>query len=617
MPSLRLTWKALRTLGLEQMTQLGIYRLGLLSGHYRRTMPSPVPEGEASLALPLPEYHFPLIQDRAWALEACQNLRQQIANPRPLFHWTAYETRRAAWGVEDVKSLWEPARFDWAVLLGWDYRQENNEEDARLFWQTVEEFCQTYPPNLGPHWASGQEVALRLIALTCAAGLFDLSPHTTDERRANLNEIIAQHAARIPPTLCYARAQNNNHLVSEAVGLYTAGTLLNTHPNAQTWQQLGWKWFNRAVQKQVADDGTYVQHSTNYHRLFLTLAVWMQHMARLAGQPLPESTCLKLAAATRWLESCIDLSSGHAPNLGHNDGARILPLAGGDFNDFRPILQAASWAFLNQHALPPGAWDSQAAWLLGAPLSSANTLPPPEPMRAYLRCEQFTSRPAHADQLHLDLWWHGQNITLDAGTYQYNAAPPWENGLARTHIHNTIEIDHQDQMTRAGRFLWLDWAQGKKLPAPINTQIAEHDGYRRLGVLHRRSVEQLPDASGWRVLDELLPYGKKSQSAHHFRLHWLLPDEEWLLERQTLRLKTILQLSIHEISGQPLEMQLIRAGKVLYGSPKEAPTQGWYSPTYGVKVPALSLCACCSGFAPLRLITYIQTQPEKSGPKSG
>ena len=33
------------------------------------------------------------------------------------------------------------------------------------------------------------------------------------------------------------------------------------------------------------------------------------------------------------------------------------------------------------------------------------------------------------DQLHLDLWWRGLNIAQDAGTYLYNADPPWDNPL--------------------------------------------------------------------------------------------------------------------------------------------------------------------------------------------
>ena len=60
----------------------------------------------------------------------------------------------------------------------------------------------------------------------------------------DLYRSIADHADRIPPTLSYSRAQNNNHLVSEAVGLYTAGALLQQHPRSHKWKRIGLKYFN-------------------------------------------------------------------------------------------------------------------------------------------------------------------------------------------------------------------------------------------------------------------------------------------------------------------------------------------------------------------------------------
>ncbi len=110
----------------------------------------------------------------------------------------------------------------------------------------------------------------------------------------------------------------------------------------------------------------------------------------------------------------------------------------------------------------------------------------------------FTSRPGHADQLHLDLWWRGYNLAQDAGTNHYNDPPPWNNVLRRTGVHNTISVDGLDQMTLAGRFLWLDWAQARLIDHARSNDLAwerltaQHDGYRRLGVIHQRSVTCCP-----------------------------------------------------------------------------------------------------------------------------
>ena len=128
---------------------------------------------------------------------------------------------------------------------------------------------------------------------------------------------------------------------------------------------------------------------------------------------------------------------------------------------------------------------------------------------AYLRAARFTSRPGHADQLHLDLWWQGLNLAQDPGTYRYTAAPPWDNALASTLVHNTLSVDGREQMTRAGRFLYLDWAQASPARArpgcrmaPGSGSRASHDGYRRLGVTHQRQVTAFQDGR-WLVEDSL------------------------------------------------------------------------------------------------------------------
>ena len=115
---------------------------------------------------------------------------------------------------------------------------------------------------------------------------------------------------------------------------------------------------------------------------------------------------------------------------------------------------------------------------------------------AALRAVQFRSRPAHADQLHVDIWHKGVNIALDPGTFRYNAPPPWENGLAGTSVHNTLTINGQDQMTRAGKFLWLDWAQAQVERCSPQEISAHHNGYRHLGLLHHRSLRP-GDHGGW------------------------------------------------------------------------------------------------------------------------
>ena len=57
-----------------------------------------------------------------------------------------------------------------------------------------------------------------------------------------------------------------------------------------------------------------------------------------------------------------------------------------------------------------------------------------------VRCAEYRDRPAHADQLHLDLWWRGANIALDSGTYLYNPEPEWYDAFVGTVSYTHLDV---------------------------------------------------------------------------------------------------------------------------------------------------------------------------------
>ncbi len=651
-----LLFKALHELGPRQVAQFGWYRLQLKSGwmklatgapHETASPPAffiPLPakdevceslgaEGQALLLQEADE----LISGRV-RLFGGEPVPLQLAPPGDsdsLPHWTDYENRRAQGTWEDIKFVWEPARFGWACTLGRAYFVSHDARYAEAFWQAFELFRNANPPYRGPNWISAQEAALRILSFTIAYHLFAGSPASTAARMAAMGQALAEHARRILPSLSYARAQHNNHLLSEAAGLYTSGLALPNHRQAKSWRKLGWRWFSFGLRTQIEADGTYTQHSLNYHRLMLQLALWMDCLRQVAQDDWTAETRKLLQAAVQWLAALVDPHSGRAPNLGANDGAYILPLTVQPFSDLRPVLRAASCAFGRpagpetvEHSAQQCAKDEMALWLACSRLGKG-ALPAqisrPEKQRlhlensglvlphptldswVYLRAARFRGRPSHADQLHFDLWWRGLNLALDAGTYLYNGAPPWDNALVSTHVHNTISVDRRNQMRPVGRFLWLDKVQAQVLvngDTEYATRMATavHDGYRHRGVRHERSVE--PTASGWRVEDRLLlneafPRHRPAK----VRLHWLLPDLPWkaaesetgvIVQVETERGYVQLTIGAGEGCPQPEPgwceaFSLARAGELLWGSSKVPPTRGWWAPTYGHLQPALSI----------------------------
>ncbi len=643
----RLGWKLLRALGWRALGWYGVYRLGLWTGHYSRLKPPQTPPS----ARLRPLWQLPEVERlraaggdeayRALMAEAEDILAGRVrlyggepvpltlTPPLPLRHWTAYEGGRHLPPEMDVKDLWEPARMGWAFVLGRAYRWSGDERFAEAFWRFLEDFDRANPPYLGVNWLSGQEVALRLLALLFAQAVLASSAHSTPERLSRLTAMVMEHAARIPPTLAYARAQFNNHHLSEALGLYAAGLALEGVPQALRWREQGWRELNRALQRQIAPDGTYCQHSVNYHRLMLHLALMADAFARMEGRPWQARTAQRLRAAADWFAACLDPVSGGMLHLGHHDGAWILPLAHGGIGDGRPTAQAAALAFGGRAVLPPGAWDELAVWLhlpLPAPAEEPRLPASPAVHRlgagadwAVLRAARFSSRPAHADALHVEVWHGGVNLLRDAGTFRYNAPAPWDNGLAGARVHNGVIVDEREPMTRAGRFLWVDWDHSW-VTAKDETRItAVREGYLRLGILHQRTLEWV-EQGRWLITDRLLPYGKRP-ARHDFALHFLLPDWRWqvegqdavLLEGQGMQVRLRVQARAEPLPGKRVQpvgemrpaLQIVRAGEVLWGDGDAPPVLGWVSPTYGVREPALALCWRISALPPLALESEI------------
>jgi hypothetical protein len=542
---------------------------------------------------------------------------QRVAPDR---FWTKMRFASGEYG--DLKFILEPSRFLFVYPLVRAYAITGDERFPETFWSAIEDWASTSPPMSGPLWICGQECSLRILAWSLALYAFLHSPATTPQRTALLLSMIAAHAWRTEQTVGYARSQRSNHLFSEGVGLWTAGTLYPELKDAADWQIHGGQLLREAVLDQITLHGMYLQNSFNYQRMVLHLLLWTLRLAEIHGIRLDPEIRARTAAALEFVRGFVDEDSGHAPNHGANDGSLIFPLDACDYGDFRPLLKLGAHVLGRPSGLKPGPWDEAALWFCGESREAGH----PEAGRAVpsitgyhrlgtgkswalVRAGAYARRPFQADQLHVDLWYHGLNLARDAGTYLYNGELPWNNGLAGTAVHNTVMVDRQDQMRRAGRFLWLDWAQASgtsfstKQVDFLDCFEGEHDGYRGLGVKHRRMVQCVTE-DAWVIVDDLLGTGE-----HELRLHWLLPDLPVevsgaspfcaLLSGEGVRFRW------NVFSTSRGTAAVIRGGKCVardtMGGDEEL--LGWVSPTYGERCPAISLVHRVRAPLPVRIVT--------------
>ncbi len=637
MRRIQIALKAITQLGFEPVLLNAMYKLALQSGVYALISKPP----EVTSPLSIRQCNLPgkttftdvLGEDTQDLISEADEIltgfvRNYRAAPVPIkldlnnqnTHWSSFESRRVKIPTADIKDVWEPARFGWAMVLARAYFLTRDEKYAQGFWHYFHIFTQSNPAYLGINWTSGQEVAIRLICLIFCWQIFLHSPTTTESHSSILSRVLVEHAERIPATLIYARSQQNNHLLSEAAGLFTAGIFLSDHPKAEHWRKIGKKWFYQAILEQIGDDGEYAQHSSNYHRLMLQLAVWMDFCHRISGEKLPASVSERIALATRWLIDHMHAENGKMQNLGHHDGANFLLLAQDDKHGYKSIAQAASHAFLGKSCLQSGAWDEMSLWLGLMPsptnieqyhFSTADEEIKNGELRCFLRAKEYTNRPAHADQLHADIWYAGENIACDCGTYRYTDIPtsPWQNALADTAHHNTIRINSTDQMLRAGRFLWLDYAQAHVTNKNTETLSAYHDGYKRIGFTHHRTLT-VRSQQTLLVKDQFVPENLLASSTK-FEIFWHFPVDTCLRQDEnSIQLhfeKSIVTVSLHTFTSDntqlQLEWQVIHAGEPIIGSNESQPLLGFHSPTYSQLTPCCTLRAWCSSELPLIIET--------------
>jgi hypothetical protein len=559
--------------------------------------PSPVAAADGIL-----HGQFPLFQD---ALAEVGFPPDWHADPFTAQRWPAelHWSQISDSGASDARVIWELGRFAPAYTLVRAYWRTGDERFPEAFWTLVEDWRAKNAPQRGPHWMSGQEIAFRIMAW--CFGLYGMlhSKATSAERVAGLAQMVAVSARRIEGNLGYALSQRNNHGISEAAGLWTAGLLFPELRQAAHWRGIGGAVLQKLERELIYADGAFAQHSACYHRLMLHDYLWAIRLGDVCGSPLSAQLRQGVGKAVEFLAHIQAAQDGRVPNYGQNDGSRILPLNNCAWGDYRPVLQAAGYLCSAQRRYASGAWDEDLLWLFGpqalqAP-QAAEELPEfsapqggchgfrSRESYAMLRCATYRHRPGQADQLHFDLWWRGQNVALDAGTYSYNHPSPWDNPLAAAFFHSTVTVDDLDQMQRLGRFLWLPWLRGtvQSRQQTSSGRLAywqgAHNGYQRLRppAYHQRAVVKLwPDV--WLVLDRLW-----SAQSRAYRLHWLLTDAQHAWSAETCTMVLHLAGGEYQINLGALERKM----QVSITRADASTPRGWVAPCYMQRQPALSL----------------------------
>ena len=485
-------------------------------------------------------------------------------------HWSEIPD----FGYGDIKVIWEPNRFGFTYDLVRAYWRTGDERYPEAFWKLIEDWRERNPPNFGVNWKCGQEIAFRVMAWCFGLYGFWDSPETTPVRVSYLVQMTAFSGQRVEDNIDYAISQQNNHGVSEAAGLWTIGLLFPELKAATRWKDMGAKYLESQARKLIYEDGSFAQHSMNYHRLMLHVFLWAIRLGQINRVELSQAVLGRIRKAGKWLLCVCDDENGRAPNMGANDGALILPVTDGDYPDYRPTIQAVGGVINGKAWLRPGPWDELAYWLGVEIRERKSAFEGQRPNNVYFadggyavlkkpgamllfRCpSHFIHRPSQCDLLHVDLWRRGVNLLRDGGSYSYNCETPWQGYFKSTAAHNTVRFDNHDQLLQLSRFLYGKWPAlkvEKWLEGPLPGISAGFIDWK--GCIHQRKIETTKQ--GWRITDHI--EGFNSRAVLLWRLapqfNWQLAENECSASEVTLRITC---------RPGPLSVQLVSGWESLY-----------------------------------------------------
>lgn len=440
-------------------------------------------------------------------------------------HWTQIPDFNKKNG--DIKYVWEKSRFTFLLkIIRYDYHF--NEDNSEFVFSQIESWIDENPINQGPNWVCSQEISLRIYNWLFALYFYQNSNALTEERFQKIMHVIYWSLQHVNKHINFSRiAVRNNHAITETLFLSLSNNLFPFFKESENWSEKGIKYFEKEIDYQIYNDGTFLQFSMNYHRVVVQILTFGLALKEIHNQKFPKTVYDKAYKSVRFLFECSQDENGFLPNYGANDGALFFPLNENDFRNYKPQLNTLHKLLTQENLFKNEVIFDDENWLL----SNVNFENSFEPLKrtfgvfsfkdggyfmlrkqnsfTFIRCGKHKDRPSHADNLHLDIWVKGENILLDSGSYKYNTTEKNSTYFTGTAGHNTVSVNQNSQMLKGSRFIWYYWSQAKNATWQENDKEYIFEGtinafqFINPKIQHCRKVIISKNQELWKVEDEV------------------------------------------------------------------------------------------------------------------
>lgn len=500
----------------------------------------------------------------------------------------------------DVKVPWELGRFHQTWWLGKAYWVSSHEQYAEAFGRLVEDWIDQNPPGLGVQWSLAMEASIRACNWICGFSFFCESKSLSAAFWTKFLASLYTHGLFIWNNREYG-LRNGNHYLSNIVGLIFLGVFFHDTREGKKWLRWGVRELENEMRHQVTEDGVDYEKSTSYHRLVLELFTAAAVVCRTNGCTLGPAFWARLEKMYEFVLHYLR-PDGSAPMIGDADDGRLFRFRMSEpINDHRHILSLGAVLFeRGDFKQAAGAFSQDALFLLGAEgferFLAIRGLEPPRASQHFASGGFVIMRSpemhmivdvgdlgmkgrgghGHNDTLSFDLWARGAPLIVDPGTYVYTSDASFRQLFRSTRMHNTAVVDGREIAEFQG--LWQVAEDGTR-PRVLRWETsdahdvleAEHSGYVRIlpPVVHRRRFSLTKDPFSLEILDWFLADGK-------------IPVELFFHLHPGVALGSL------EATGCTLH-----AGGVALNAVFSHPVhrrEGWYSPSYGLRTPSVTLC---------------------------
>ncbi len=511
----------------------------------------------------------------------------------------------------NVKQVWELSRHHHLTVLAAAYALTGDRRYAERAGSHLQSWWQENPFLSGIHWTSGIELGIRLISWVWIRRLLDgwEDVHGLFEQNELAREQIWWHQTYLSGFRSRGSSANN-HVVAEAAGQLAAAVAFPWFEESTAWADESASLLKQELANNTFPSGVNRELAFDYHGLVAELGLIAAIEADLAGRPLPDATWQSLGRMVDVAAACLDRGL-RAPRQGDSDEGRALVIASPESNRWEALLAVGAAIFGAPQWWPPVQPGVAAAmvsalarprplpgrpatrpWHFGdAGITILRSAPDGE-AEIWCRCDSgphgFLSiaAHAHADALSIEVRHDGTDILTDPGTYCYSSDPVFRRYFRSTIGHNTLEVLGRDQSLSGGATMWVRHAKSRMTnleSSPDGDEarwVAEHYGYRTVHppVTHRRSVEFHGKQRLIEITDEI---DGADRPAIRLAFH-LGPAVEASLDGCILALRwqdrERGQATATMTLPSSLDWSLIRGSS--------DPVLGWFSPSFGQKVPA-------------------------------